>query len=113
MTEVKLRELTVLECKQMKDYTQEIFLPRYFKGEENNISYIKEINYLTMYFNYKNERHYLEFHTKETATAYSAYFSELNTFPQIEIRNKESLEELFLGINREMKKYHLSQIYGQ
>lgn len=109
MNEVKKRELTVLECNRMKDYSQEIFLQRYFKGENDYISFIKEKNYLTMYFNCENVKYYLEFHTN--GSAYSAYFSVLNTFPEIEINNKENLEDIFLGINKKMRKYHLSQIY--
>jgi hypothetical protein len=105
----KKMDLSKSEYNQMLKYSQEVFLPRFFKGVNEDIDFVKEKNYFTLYFKNDNVKYYLEFHKKELE--YSVYFSVLNRFPKVEISEKKNLEKLIHELNKNMRGYLLTQIY--
>jgi hypothetical protein len=101
--------LSESEYNKMLNYSREVFLPRFFKGVNEDIDFVKEKNYFTLYFKCENVKYYLEFHSKDLE--YSVYFSVLNRYPIVEINETEDFETLVRELNKEMRGYRLTQIY--
>lgn len=108
LVKIETKELKEFEYQRIEEYYRKIILPRYFNGEIADVEYKKNKKHHTIYFKCENVEYYLEFRIGRTG--YEAYFS-VASWPIIRILNKKSIDELFSEMNKEMTKYHLTQIY--
>jgi hypothetical protein len=104
----KDRRTIIQELENAKQYSKEVFLPRFFKESKENNFCIRG-NKFQLFFEYKNETYILEFHILE-----SSYTTMLNrNRSPILVIEERFLENLLIELNKIMRKYCLNKIYAK